>query len=59
VHYAFRSLGLSEEKADKVARSMRKTGEGGAFERRRAIEPSGASPELQPRRNEDDMTDTP
>jgi K+:H+ antiporter len=45
--YAFRSLGLSEEKAYSVARSMCKSGKGGAFERRRALDASGA-PELQP-----------
>jgi K+:H+ antiporter len=55
--YAFRSLGLSDEKAYSVARSMRKSGKGGAFERRRALDPSGA-PELQPHRDEEDTTDT-
>jgi CPA2 family monovalent cation:H+ antiporter-2 len=55
--YAFRSLGLSDEKAYSVARSMRKSGKGGAFERRRALDPSGA-PELPPHRDEEDTTDT-
>jgi CPA2 family monovalent cation:H+ antiporter-2 len=58
VDYAFRSLGLSDEKSYSVARSMRKTGKGGAFERRRALDPSGA-PELQPHRDEEDTTETP
>jgi CPA2 family monovalent cation:H+ antiporter-2 len=56
--YAFRSLGLSEEKAYSVMRSMRETGKGGAFERRRLLDPSGA-PELRPHRDEEDTTDTP
>jgi monovalent cation:H+ antiporter-2, CPA2 family len=55
--YAFRSLGLSDEKAYSVARSMRKSGKGGAPERRRALDPSGA-PELQPHRDEEDTADT-
>ena len=58
VNYAFRSLGLSEEKAHAVARRMRKTGKGGAFERRRPLEPSGA-PELRAHRDEEDTTDAP
>ena len=58
VDYAFRSLGLSEEKAYSVVRNMRKTGKGGAFDRRRALDPSGA-PELQPHRDEKDATETP
>ena len=58
VDYAFRSLGLSEEKAHSVARSMRKTGKGGAFERRRPVDPSGA-PELRAHRDEEDTTDAP
>ena len=58
VDYAFRSLGLSEEKAHSVARSMHKTGKGGAFERRRPVDPSGA-PELRAHRDEEDTTDAP
>jgi len=58
VDYAFRSLGLSEEKAYSLVRNMRKTGKGGAFERRSPLEPSGA-PELRPHRDEEDTTDTP
>jgi CPA2 family monovalent cation:H+ antiporter-2 len=54
LHYAFRSLGISEEKAYSVVGRIR-----GAFERGLAIEPSGASPELQPHRDEEDTTDTP
>jgi K+:H+ antiporter len=56
--YAFRSLGLSEERAYSVVRTMRQAGKGGAFDRRRALDPSGA-PELQPHRDEKDTTDTP
>ena len=56
VDYAFRSLGLSEEKAYSVVRNLRKTGKGGAFERRRALDPFGA-PELQPHRDQKDATD--
>ena len=55
--YAFRSLGLSEERAYSVVRTMRQAGKGGAFDRRRALDPSGA-PELQPHRDEKDTTDT-
>jgi CPA2 family monovalent cation:H+ antiporter-2 len=58
VDYAFRSLGLSEEKAHSVARSMHKTGKGGAFERRRPVDPPGA-PELRAHRDEEDTTDAP
>jgi CPA2 family monovalent cation:H+ antiporter-2 len=58
VDYAFRSLGLSEEKAHSVARSMRKTGKGGAFERRRPVDPPGA-PELRAHRDEEHTTDAP
>jgi CPA2 family monovalent cation:H+ antiporter-2 len=54
LHYAFRSLGISEEKAYSVVGRIR-----GAFERGLAVEPSGASPELQPHRDEEDTTDTP
>jgi CPA2 family monovalent cation:H+ antiporter-2 len=56
--YAFRSLGLSEERAYSVVRTMRQAGKGGAFDRRRALDPSGA-PELQLHRDEKDTTDTP
>jgi CPA2 family monovalent cation:H+ antiporter-2 len=58
VDYAIRSLGLSEEKANSVVRTMRKTGEGGAFDRRRALDPTGA-PELRPHRDDEDTTETP
>jgi CPA2 family monovalent cation:H+ antiporter-2 len=57
VDYAFKSLGLSEEKAYSVVRNMRKTWKGGAFERRRALDASRV-PELQPRRDQKDTTDT-
>jgi CPA2 family monovalent cation:H+ antiporter-2 len=57
VDYAFRSLGLSEERAYSVVRTMRQAGKGGGFDRRRALDPSGA-PELQPHRDEKDTTDT-
>jgi K+:H+ antiporter len=56
--YAFRSLGLSEERAYSVVRTMRQAGKGGAFDRRRALDPSGA-PELQLHRDDQDTTDTP
>jgi CPA2 family monovalent cation:H+ antiporter-2 len=52
VDYAFRSLGVSEEKAYSLVQKMRKTGQGGAFERRRPLDPSGA-PELRPHRDEE------
>ena len=55
---AFRSLGLSDERAYSVVRTMRQAGKGGAFDRRRALDPSGA-PELQLHRDEKDTTDTP
>jgi CPA2 family monovalent cation:H+ antiporter-2 len=55
VDYAFRSLGLSEERVYSVVRNMRKTGKGSAFERRRALDQFGA-PELQPHRDGEDKT---
>ena len=58
VDYAFSSLGLSEEKAYSVVRTLRKTGKGGVFERRHSPDPSGA-PELRPHRDEEDTTDDP
>ena len=58
IDYAFRSLGLSDERAYSVVRNLRKTGKGGAFDRRRALDPSGV-PELQRHRDQKDTTETP
>jgi len=46
------------ERAYSVVRTMRQAGKGGAFDRRRALDPSGA-PELQLHRDAQDTTDTP
>jgi CPA2 family monovalent cation:H+ antiporter-2 len=55
--FTLKSLGLSEERAVSIVRHVRKSGEGGAFERRFAIEPSSSSPELQLRRDKRDLND--
>jgi len=52
--YTLQSLGLSRERTDSIVQQIRRSGEGGAFERRSPTEPDQASPELQPRRDEDD-----
>ena len=48
------SLGFSRERTDSIVQQIRQSGEGGAFERRSPTEPDQASPELQPRRDQDD-----
>jgi CPA2 family monovalent cation:H+ antiporter-2 len=55
--FTLKSLGVSEERAVSIVRHVRKSGEGGAFERRFAVEPSNSSPELQPRRDKRDLND--
>jgi len=52
--YTLQSLGFSRKRTDSIVQQIRQSGEGGAFERRSPTEPDQASPELQPRRDEDD-----
>ena len=47
LEYALQSLGFSEEKARSAAEGVRKTGEGGAFERRSEAAPPYGAPELR------------
>lgn len=56
--YALQSFGFSEERTHSIVQQVRKTGEGGAFERRFAAELSRTSPELQPRQGKDDLNET-
>ncbi|TWT05930.1 YbaL family putative K(+) efflux transporter [Reyranella sp. CPCC 100927] len=53
--YALQSFGFSEERTHSVVQQARKTGEGGAFERRPAAGLSSTSPELQPRQEKSDI----
>jgi CPA2 family monovalent cation:H+ antiporter-2 len=48
--YALRSLGFSEGKARSIVQDLRVSGEGGAFERRPAVEPARGAPELRAHR---------
>jgi CPA2 family monovalent cation:H+ antiporter-2 len=48
--YALRSLGVPEDKAHIVVQQMRRSGEGGAFERR--PEPVRGAPELRPHQDQ-------
>jgi K+:H+ antiporter len=54
LEYTLQKLGVSEERTNLIVQQLRKSGEGGAFERRFAGKPSDASPELQPRREKAD-----
>lgn len=55
--YTLQSLGFSREWTDSIVHRIRRSGEGGAFERRSPTEPDQASPELQARRDENDKQD--
>jgi CPA2 family monovalent cation:H+ antiporter-2 len=55
--YTLQSLGFSRERTDSIVHRIRRSGEGGAFERRSPTEPDQASPELQARRDENDKQD--
>jgi CPA2 family monovalent cation:H+ antiporter-2 len=57
LEYTLQNLGVSEERTHLIVQQVRKAGEGGAFERRFALEPTDAPPELQPRRDTDDVND--
>jgi hypothetical protein len=51
--YALKSFNVPEEKSHAIMQEVRKAGEGGAFERRFALELSSASPELRPHQSID------
>jgi CPA2 family monovalent cation:H+ antiporter-2 len=57
--YTLQTLGLPDERTHAIVQQVRKSGEGGAFERRPVIEPSGTSPELQPRNRDADANGDP
>jgi monovalent cation:H+ antiporter-2, CPA2 family len=52
--YTVQSLGVSEERAYSIVQQVRRAGEGGAFDRRSAIDLSDLPPELQPRHDRND-----
>ncbi len=51
--YALKSFNVPEERSYAIIQEVRKAGEGGAFDRRFALELSSASPELRPHQNID------
>ncbi len=56
--FTLQSLGVSEERTHSIVQQVRKSGEGGAFDRRFVTNPSDMSPELQPPHHKNgDMND--
>jgi CPA2 family monovalent cation:H+ antiporter-2 len=55
--YTLQSFGVSEARTHSIVQQVRKSGEGGAFDRRFAIGLSSTPPELQPRHDTEDEND--
>jgi CPA2 family monovalent cation:H+ antiporter-2 len=51
--YALKTFNVPEERSDAIMQGVRKAGEGGAFDRRSALELSSDCPELRPHQNGD------